>query len=105
MRDYRRAQQEECKAAGKGWSTDGLVFPDDSGKQRTSTSVLRDFRSLLREAGVGSPERWTTRLLRTSCVSLLSAHGIPVEVIALLVGRKELRPWTRSSGREDRASP
>ncbi|MGI5446317.1 tyrosine-type recombinase/integrase [Streptomyces sp. CA-243310] len=106
MSDYRRTQQEEFKAAGKVWSADGLVFPDDSGKQRTSTSVLRNFRSLLREAGVKSPEKWTTRMLRTSCVSLLSAHGIPIDVIVLVVGhsgthttervyRKQLQPVIR----------
>ncbi|MFF3084541.1 tyrosine-type recombinase/integrase [Streptomyces nojiriensis] len=68
--------------------------------------MLRNFRSLLREAGVKSPEKWTVRMLRTSCVSLLSAHGTPIEVIALVVGhsgthttervyRKQLQPVIR----------
>ncbi|MEV7506805.1 site-specific integrase [Streptomyces sp. NPDC091201] len=106
MRDYRSRQQEQFRAAGKAWSMEGLVFPDDDGQQRTSTNVLRNFRSMLREAGVKSPEKWTTRMLRTSCVSLLSAHGIPIEVIALVVGhsgthttervyRKQLQPVIR----------
>ncbi|MER6250213.1 site-specific integrase [Streptomyces sp. NPDC001584] len=106
MRDHRSRQQEQFRAAGKVWSAEGLVFPDDHGKQRTSTNVLRNFRSLLREAGVKSPEKWTVRMLRTSCVSLLSAHGIPIEVIALVVGhsgthttervyRKQLQPVIR----------
>ncbi|MFD8148226.1 tyrosine recombinase XerC [Streptomyces sp. NPDC059708] len=106
MRDHRSKQQEEYRAAGRAWSAEGLVFPDDNGKQRTSTNVLRNFRSLLREAGVKSPEKWTTRMLRTSCVSHLSAHGVPIEVIALVVGhsgtqttervyRKQLQPVIR----------
>ncbi|WP_327265286.1 tyrosine-type recombinase/integrase [Streptomyces sp. NBC_01232] len=106
MRDYRSRQQEQFRAAGKVWSAEGLVFPDDHEKQRTSTNVLRNFRSLLRDAGVKSPEKWTVRMLRTSCVSLLSAHGIPIEAIALVVGhsgthttervyRKQLQPVIR----------
>ncbi|WP_079406221.1 site-specific integrase [Streptomyces sp. 3211] len=106
MRDFRARQEEQFRATGKTWSAEGLVFPDDHGKQRTSTNVLRNFRSLLGEAGVESPEKWTVRMLRTSCVSLLSAHGIPIEVIALVVGhsgthttervyRKQLQPVIR----------
>ncbi|MFF4101644.1 tyrosine recombinase XerC [Streptomyces sp. NPDC001903] len=106
MRDYRSRQQAEFEAAGLVWSPEGLVFPDDNGKQRTSTNVLRNFRSLLREAGVKNPKKWTTRMLRTSCVSHLSAHGVPTEVIALVVGhsgtqttervyRKQLQPIIR----------
>ncbi|MER6394312.1 site-specific integrase [Streptomyces sp. NPDC001523] len=110
MRDYRRRQQQEFTAAGRVWRPDGLVFPDSKGKQRTSTNVLRSFRSLLRAAGVKNPEKWTTRMLRTSCVSLLSAHRIPIEVIALVVGhsgthttervyRKQLQPVIRDGAK------
>ncbi len=81
----------------------GLVFPNEDGEQRSSVNVLRNFRSLLKEARFENPKEWTTRELRTSFVSLLSDHGIPIEVIARVVGhsgssttervyRKQLRP-------------
>ncbi|MGW1004545.1 tyrosine-type recombinase/integrase [Streptomyces sp. NPDC002520] len=66
-------------------------------------NVRRNFRSLLSEAGFENPKEWTPRELRTSFVSVLSDHGIPIEVISRLVGhngsgttervyRKQLRP-------------
>ncbi|MFJ7159101.1 tyrosine-type recombinase/integrase [Streptomyces sp. NPDC101118] len=100
---HRKRQQEDAAQAGHVWTVTGLVFPDENGAQRTSTHVLRNFRYLLREAGVQDPQSWTTRMLRTSFVSLLSDHRIPIEVIARIVGhsgthttervyRKQLRP-------------
>ncbi|MEV8535026.1 site-specific integrase [Streptomyces sp. NPDC051211] len=103
MEAHRIRQRAEAKAAGREWSVDDLVFPTESGELRTALNVRRNFRSLLAEAGIERPEDWTTRELRTTFVSLLSDHGIPIEVIARIVGhsgsnttervyRKQLRP-------------
>ncbi|MEU4199036.1 tyrosine-type recombinase/integrase [Streptomyces sp. NPDC045470] len=110
MTAYRKAQQEECSKAGRRWSVEDLVFPGPTGTQRSSTNVRKNLRSLLKEAALKcpevefrQPEEWTTRELRTSFVSLLSAIGVPIETIAQLVGhsgtavtervyRKQIRP-------------
>jgi integrase len=103
MEAHRARQQAEAKAAGREWSTDDLVFPTEKGELRTALDVRRNFRRLLAEAGIEQPKDWTTRELRTTFVSLLSDHGIPIEVIARVVGhsgssttervyRKQLRP-------------
>ncbi|MFF9896171.1 tyrosine-type recombinase/integrase [Streptomyces longispororuber] len=103
MKAHRVRQKAECLAAGEAWTDDRLVFPTETGERRDATNVRRNFRALLREAGFEDPGVWTTRELRTSFVSLLSDHGIPIEVIARLVGhsasgttervyRKQLRP-------------
>ncbi|WP_369359600.1 tyrosine recombinase XerC [Streptomyces sp. cg2] len=110
MDAYRMRQQEELRAAGIEWSDEKLVFPGPKGGRRSSTNVRKNLRSLLKEAGIKfpeaelcKPEEWTTRELRTSFVSLLSAVGVPIEVIAKLVGhsttvtterfyRKQIRP-------------
>ncbi|MFE9800809.1 tyrosine recombinase XerC [Streptomyces goshikiensis] len=103
MDAYRARQQAEVKAVGGEWLRDGLVFPTDDGQLRTALNVRRNFRALLKEAGFGQPADWTTRELRTSFVSLLSDHGLSIEVIARIVGhsgssttervyRKQLRP-------------
>lgn len=100
MEAHKARQRQE---AGANWREDSFVFPSETGEQRSSVNVLRNFRSLLREAGIENPKEWTTRMLRTSFVSLLSDHGIPIEVIARVVGhsgsnttervyRKQLRP-------------
>ncbi|MEU4209512.1 tyrosine-type recombinase/integrase [Streptomyces sp. NPDC026206] len=100
---YWQRQQRECEEKGVAWDPQGLVFPSEAGGQRDSRSVLRNFRSLLADAGFENPEEWTVRELRTSAVSLLSANRIPIEVIARVVGhsgtqttervyRKQIRP-------------
>ncbi|MCL6300484.1 tyrosine-type recombinase/integrase [Streptomyces kronopolitis] len=100
---HRERQRREFKEQGKAWTEQGLVFPGDTGEVRTALNVRRNLRRLLKEAGFETPHEWTTRELRTSFVSLLSDHGIPIEVIARVVGhsgssttervyRKQLRP-------------
>jgi integrase len=50
-------------------------------------NVLRDFRKVVKAAGLNSKE-WIPRELRHSFVSLLSDSGVPVEDIARLVGHQ-----------------
>ncbi|MET7700402.1 site-specific integrase [Streptomyces sp. NPDC005485] len=103
MRAHKRREKADCLAAGEEWTDERLVFPTDSGELRSALNVRRNFRALLKAAGFQNPQEWTPRELRTSFVSLLSDHGIPIEVIARLVGhngsgttervyRKQLRP-------------
>lgn len=103
LRAHKARQTVACSAAGAPWTDESLVFPTEEGELRSSLNVRRNFRALLKEAGFEDPQSWTTRELRTSFVSLLSDHGIPIEVIARVVGhsgtdvtekvyRKQLRP-------------
>ncbi|MFG2967094.1 tyrosine-type recombinase/integrase [Streptomyces sp. NPDC048288] len=103
MRAHKRREQAACLAAGKQWNDERLVFPTETDELRSALNVRRNFRSLLKEAGFETPKDWTPRELRTSFVSVLSDHGIPIEVISRLVGhngsgttervyRKQLRP-------------
>ncbi|MFF3840774.1 tyrosine-type recombinase/integrase [Streptomyces sp. NPDC001930] len=103
LRSLRQAQQVQRGLLGLAWSDEDFVFGTDSGQQRTAEAVRRAFRTLLREAGFEDPKTWTPRELRTSFVSVLSAHGIPIEVIARVAGhsntqvtekvyRKQIRP-------------
>ncbi|MEU1814978.1 site-specific integrase [Streptomyces roseifaciens] len=103
MREHKIRDQGKCRSAGIEWTDERLVFPTDTGELRSAINVRRNFRALLKEAGFEKPEQWTSRELRTSFVSVLSDHGIPLEVIARLVGhngtdttervyRKQLRP-------------
>ncbi|MFI8767297.1 tyrosine recombinase XerC [Streptomyces sp. NPDC053792] len=103
LRSLRVAQQAQRDRLGLAWSDEDFVFGTDSGQQRTAEAVRRAFRALLKEAGFEDPKAWTPRELRTSFVSVLSDHGIPIEVIARVAGhsttqvtervyRKQLRP-------------
>jgi integrase len=50
-------------------------------------NVLPQFRAITEAAGLG--KAWVPRELRHTFVSLLSAHGVPVEAIALLAGHNQ----------------
>lgn len=108
LEEHMRWQKQERAAQGKEWSPNGLVFTTRSGEPLDAANVRRDFRAIVAKAakmpGIElKPHEWTTRETRTSFVSLLSDHGVPLETIALLVGhssqtttevvyRKQLRP-------------
>jgi integrase len=101
LQEHMRWQKQERALRGLEWSPTGRVFTTRSGEPLDAANVRRDFRAIVKKAGL-KPE-WTPRELRHSFVSLLSDHGIPLETIALLVGhssqttteavyRKQLRP-------------
>ncbi|MFG2226123.1 tyrosine recombinase XerC [Streptomyces sp. NPDC048644] len=108
LEEHMRWQKQERASKGKEWSPTGLVFTTRSGEPLDAANVRRDFRAIVAKAakmpGIDlKPYEWTTRETRTSFVSLLSDHGVPLETIALLVGhssqtttevvyRKQLRP-------------
>ncbi|MFJ1857601.1 tyrosine recombinase XerC [Streptomyces anulatus] len=99
--EHLRWQKQERASHGIEWRPEGRVFTTRSGEPLDAANVRRDFRAIVKKAGL-DPE-WTPRELRHSFVSLLSDHGIPLERIAMLVGhssqatteavyRKQLRP-------------
>ncbi|MFI5758135.1 tyrosine-type recombinase/integrase [Streptomyces sp. NPDC051569] len=99
--EHLRWQKQERASRGIEWRPDGRVFTTRSGEPLDAANVRRDFRAIVKKAGL-DPE-WTPRDLCHGFVSLLSDHGIPLERIALLAGhssqatteavyRKQLRP-------------
>jgi integrase len=100
---HREFQDGQRLAAGKAWQEHGLVFASAVGTPRNANNVLRSFRGIVAMTSLAA-EDWTPREMRHSFVSLLSDSGVPVEVIARLVGhaggsavtetvyRKQIRP-------------
>jgi integrase len=83
------------------WQEHGLVFTTSVGTPFESHNLRPEFRKVTAAAGLGA--RWVPKELRTSFVSMMSYHGVPVEEIARLAGhassrtteviyRRELRP-------------
>ena len=87
LREHRTIQAEDQLRAGTLWQDCGLVFCSTIGSPLDDHNVRRQFRKITEAAGLGSA--WVPRELRHTFVSLLSAHGVPVEAIALLAGHNQ----------------
>jgi integrase len=101
LKEHKIRQAEDRLRAGGRWQDTGLVFTTTVGTEMDRHNVLREFRKVTVNAGLG--KGWTPRELRHSFVSLLSANGVAVEEIARVAGhsttrttelvyRRELRP-------------
>lgn len=101
LRRHRELQERDRLRAGELWQDHGLVFASRVGTPLTANNVIRAFRAVTRNAGLG--QDWAPREMRHTFVSVLSANGVPVESIALLarhdrtattesVYRHEIRP-------------
>ena len=87
LREHRVRQAQDRLAAGPLWQDHGLVFASAVGRPQDDHNVRRQFRVITEAAGLGTT--WVPRELRHTFVSLLSAHGVPVEAIALLAGHNQ----------------
>jgi integrase len=87
LREQKIRQASDRLAAGKLWQDHNLVFASAIGTPLDDHNVRRQFRKITESAGLGSA--WVPRELRHTFVSLLSAHGVPVEAIALLAGHNQ----------------
>jgi integrase len=87
LREQRTRQAADRLAAEPLWQDHNLVFASTVGTPLDDHNVRRQFRTITESAGLGST--WVPRELRHTFVSLLSAHGVPVEAIALLAGHNQ----------------
>src|SRR5215468_4838214 len=87
LREQKIRQVADRLAAGRLWQDHNLVFASAVGTPLDDHNVRRQFRKITESAGLGST--WVPRELRHTFVSLLSAHGVPVEAIALLAGHNQ----------------
>ena len=102
LRAHQEQQERDRLRAEEVWQEHGLVFAlSRIGTPLSANNVIRALRLITKKAGLG--EDWVPRELRHTFVSVLSASGVPVENIALLVGhdrtattesvyRHEIRP-------------
>jgi integrase len=87
LREQRVRQAKDRLAAGALWQDHDLVFASLVGTPLDDHNVRRQFRVITVAAGLGTT--WVPRELRHTFVSLLSAHGVSVEAIALLAGHNQ----------------
>jgi integrase len=90
-----RTRQVEARLAAIEWNDPhDLVFTTSVGSPWNPSNVRREFRRVAVAAGLG-PD-WHPHELRHSCGSLLSARGVPLEVIADVLGHRDSRMLQRT---------
>lgn len=79
-------QEMERRAAGSNWRENGLIFTTSIGTPIHPRNLLRDFKILLKEAGL-PPIRWHD--LRHLCASILLNKNISPIVVARRLGHSK----------------
>jgi integrase len=87
LREQKVRQAADRLSAGRLWQDHNLVFASTIGTPLDDHNIRRQLRKITEAAGLGNT--WVPRELRHTFVSLLSAHGMPVEAIALLAGHNQ----------------
>jgi integrase len=88
LREHHRRQAARRLRTGAAWQDNDLVFCTRTGTELAHGNVRRSFRAITKTAKVGAD--WTPREMRHSFVSIMSDHGVTIEVIADLVGHKSI---------------
>ena len=86
-RQLRAETGRDRERAGELWEESGLLFASRVGTALTANNVIRAFQIIPKKAGLG--EDWVPREMRHTFVSVLSANGVPVETIAVLLGHEQ----------------
>lgn len=85
---HRRRQARERLALGPAWPDLDLIFPTSVGTLLDPSNFRREFSAICQAAGLG---HWHPHELRHSAVSLLSAAGVPLELVADVMGHHTTR--------------
>jgi integrase len=83
LKEHYDRQLTEKSHAGDSWSEHGLIFPTSVGTPISPRNLLRDFRKLLRRAGL---PRIRFHDLRHTSASLMLNHGVPLIVVSRRLG-------------------
>jgi integrase len=87
LKRHRTRQQKERLRAGGEWEDWGLVFTTRLGRPLEGSRVTRDFKLLLKQAGL-PPQRFHD--LRHACASFLLAQGVSARQVMELLGHSQI---------------
>jgi integrase len=87
LRVHRARQIEERLANGPAWQDNGLVFTGRHGTPLEPITLHRDFKSVLKKAGLPSIRFHN---LRHSAASLMLAQGVPLKTIQEILGHSSI---------------
>ena len=87
LMDERDLQEMQRRRAGSEWEEWGLVFTRPTGRPLNQRDVSRDFKRILKAAGLPDMRFHD---LRHSCASLLHAEGVSDRVIMEILGHSNI---------------
>jgi integrase len=88
LKAHRERQQQEKQFAGSRWVEKDYVFASTIGTPIDDRKILKEFNALVKAAKLPK-QRFHD--LRHACISLLGAQGVPLKVIADIVGHSDVR--------------
>jgi len=88
LRLHKKRQAKERRVAGSSWTDLDLVFANEVGTPIDPSNLRRDFKAVSNRAGLG---HWHPHELRHSAISLMLGQGVPLEVVADVVGHSSIR--------------
>jgi integrase len=88
LKAHQQRQQQERASAGTRWKETGHVFTSTIGTPIDDRKILKEFNALV-DAAKLPKQRFHD--LRHACISLLGAQGVPLKVIAEIVGHSDIR--------------
>ena len=84
-----RASEMASKAQlGPAWADSGFIFTNTIGGPLDPRNLLRDFKKICKDAGLGD---WHIHELRHSAASLMLAQGVKLQVVSDVLGHSSIR--------------
>jgi integrase len=86
LRKHLSQQQVERATNGERWRDFGLMFPSTIGTPQSPSNLLKDFKEMLRKAGI---RMMPFHSLRHTSASLMLNHGVPTIVVSKILGHSK----------------
>jgi len=84
----KKLQEADRRHLGKAWVNSGFIFTTKLGTPIEPRNLLREFKGLCHEAGLGD---WHLHELRHSAASLMLANGVKLQVVSEVLGHSSIR--------------
>jgi integrase len=88
LRAHRARQAKERLALADAWIDSGYIFTTSIGTPIDPRNLLREFKSICANAGLGN---WHVHELRHSAASIMLAMGVPLQVVCEVLGHASIR--------------
>jgi len=86
LRDHQLAQQQQRYIKGARWQENNLIFPSTLGTPMDLRNLLKDFKKVIRTAGLPDIRFHD---LRHTAATIMLLHGVPVFTVSKVLGHSK----------------